>query len=105
MQCCRLGQEWLESCSAETTDSCVTMSQQRAQVAKDVGGMLTCTKDLYRGSRTRAVIIPLYLAIGEVTPPVMSPVLGLSLLKGQRGARVCPQKSSGAGEGSRKGVL
>ncbi|KAF4796459.1 hypothetical protein TURU_083970 [Turdus rufiventris] len=66
MQQCRLGAEFLEGCPAEYDLGCWSTEAENeptcAQVAKKTSSILACIRNSV-ASRTREVIVPLYLAL------------------------------------------
>ena len=67
MQCCRFEAAWLQSCTVEKhlgllVDICLNISQQCAQVTKNVNSIVACIRNS-TVSRSREVITPLYSAV------------------------------------------
>ena len=85
MQCYGLGEEWLESCPVEKdlgvlVDSHLNRSQQCAQVAKQANSVLPSLRNSV-DNRSKAVIVPLYLAQVRPCLEYLCAVLGPSLHK------------------------
>jgi len=85
MQLYRLGEEWLESCAVEKdlgvlVDSHLNRSQQCAQVAKQANSVLPSLRNSV-DNRSKAVIVPLYLAQVRPCLEYLCAVLGPSLHK------------------------
>ncbi|PKU44781.1 rna-directed dna polymerase from mobile element jockey-like [Limosa lapponica baueri] len=79
----RLGEEWLESCSAEKEPGLLVniwlkMNWQCANVGKKANKILACTRNSVV-SGTREVIVSPVLGTGEAAPQILCSVLGPSL--------------------------
>ena len=77
---------WLTTCAERRNlgilhNNHLDMSQQCAQMAKKAKGILACTRNSV-DSKSRKVILPLYLALVRLHLELLCSLLGSSLLKG-----------------------
>lgn len=115
MQWYKLGEEWLETYLTENdlgllVNSYLNISQQCSQVAKKTMKYIMTSIRNSMASRTRELIVHLYLALVRPHPvaqntPILCSVLGSSLWERYQAAVACPNKGNETGEESRKQVL